>query len=85
MIFIRAMTRTVYIKGREYYVITTNLVADGIDVPVQIHVSVSKLNEEDRFIIKKHANYFFNRVFKSVTKTKQPTKPEAKKAWYKFW
>lgn len=85
MIFIRAMTRTVYIKGREYYVITTNLVADGIDVPVQIHVSVSKLNEEDRFIIKKHANYFFNRVFKSVTKTKQLTKPVAKKAWYKFW
>ena len=72
------MTRTVIIKGKEYYVITTNLVADGINVPVQIHVDVSNLKEVDKFTIQKHATYFFNRVFKSITKPKPIVQPIVK-------
>lgn len=79
------MVRTVIIKDKEYYVITTNLVADGINVPVQIHVDISNLKESDKFTVQKHASYFFNRVFKSATKPKPIVQPIVKKAWYKFW
>ena len=78
------MVRTVIIKGKEYYVITTSLEADGIICPVQIHVSVSHLSEEKKYNIQKHSNYFFNRNFKSRSKPKPVEKP-VKKAWYKFW
>jgi hypothetical protein len=77
------MIRTVNIKGKEYYVITTFIQADGIEAPVQIHVSLSHLKEVDKIKVQKHSNYFFNRVFKSISKPKQPLKIE--KPWYKFW
>ena len=75
------MVRTLIIKGKEYYIITTTLVANGVEAPVQIHVNVSGLNKEQKFMIQRHSNFFFNRIFKSVTKPK----PVVKKAWYKFW
>jgi hypothetical protein len=75
------MTRTVIVKGKEYYVITTSMQVDGIEVPVQVHINVSYLNEEDKFKIQKNSNYFFNRIFKSIPKPK----PQGKKPWYKFW
>ena len=81
-----SMVRTVNIKGKEYYVITTFLEADGIEAPVQIHISLSHLNIEKREKIQKHANFFFNRTFKS--RSKPPVKPVEKqdqKPWYKFW
>ena len=46
------MVRTVNIKGKEYYVITTFLEADGIEAPVQIHISLSHLNIEKKEKIK---------------------------------
>jgi len=79
------MIRTVNIKGKEYYVITTFIQADGIEAPVQIHISLSHLKESDKIKIQKHSNYFFNRVFKSITKSKPIVQPIVKKAWYKFW
>jgi len=33
------MVRTVYIKGKEYYVITTTLEAGNTSSPVQIHIN----------------------------------------------
>jgi len=83
-IFIIAMVRTVNIKGKEYYVITTFMHVDGIEAPVQIHINVSHLSEEDKYKIQLHSNYFFNRIFKSKTKP-QPIEQPVKKVWYKFW
>lgn len=79
------MVRTVNIKGKEYYVITTFLEADGVEAPVQVHINMSHLSEEDKDKIKKHSNYFFNRTFKSKTKPKSVAEKPIKKAWYKFW
>ncbi len=42
------MTRTVIVKGKEYYVITTFIQIDGVEAPVQVHINVSHLNEEDK-------------------------------------
>ena len=75
------MIRTVIVKGKEYYVITTFMQIDGIEAPIQVHINVSHLNEKDKFKIQKNSNYFFNRIFKSISKPK----PQVKKAWYKFW
>jgi len=47
-IFIIAMVRTVNIKGKEYYVITTFMHVDGIEAPVQVHINISHLSEEDK-------------------------------------
>ena len=75
------MTRTVIVKGKEYYVITTFMQIDGIEAPVQVHINVSHLNEEDKYKIQKNSNYFFNRIFKAIPKPKLVVK----KAWYQFW
>lgn len=75
------MTRTVIVKGKEYYVITTFIQMDGVEAPVQVHINVSHLNEEDKYKIQKNSNYFFNRIFKAIPKPK----PQVKKSWYKFW
>jgi hypothetical protein len=81
-IFINAMTRTVIVKGKEYYVITTFMQIDGIEAPVQIHINVSNLDDKAKDKVQRHSNYFFNRVFKSIQK---PKEQPVKKAWYKFW
>ena len=75
------MTRTVIVKGKEYYVITTFMQIDGVEAPIQVHVNVSHLDDKAKDKIQRHSNYFFNRVFKSILKPKQPVK----KSWYKFW
>ena len=76
------MVRTVYIKGKEYYVITTTLEAGKTSSPVQIHINVSNLSAEDKMLTQKHANFLFNHLFKvSIPKPK----PQGKKPWYKFW
>jgi hypothetical protein len=81
-IFIIAMTRTVIVKGKEYYVITTFMQIDGIEAPVQVHINVSNLDDKAKDKIQRHSNYFFNRVFKSIQK---PKEQPIKKAWYRFW
>jgi hypothetical protein len=81
-IFINAMTRTVIVKGKEYYVITTFMQIDGIEAPVQIHINVSNLDDKAKDKVQRHSNYFFNRVFKSIQK---PKEQPVKKAWYRFW
>jgi hypothetical protein len=81
-IFINAMTRTVIVKGKEYYVITTFMQIDGIEAPVQVHINVSNLDDKAKDKIQRHSNYFFNRVFKSIQK---PKEQPVKKAWYRFW
>jgi hypothetical protein len=75
------MTRTVIVKGKEYYVITTSMQIDGIEAPIQVHVNVSHLDNKAKDKIQRHSNYFFNRIFKSIQKPNQPTK----KSWFRFW
>jgi hypothetical protein len=82
IIFITAMTRTVIVKGKEYYVITTFMQIDGIEAPIQVHINVSHLDNEAKDKIQRHSNYFFNRIFKPIQKPKEQL---VKKAWYKFW
>jgi hypothetical protein len=75
------MTRTVYVKGKEYYVVTTTLEINGLSVPTQIHVDVSKLNKADKSSAQQLSNLLFNHSFRMP-------KPKAKtsnKPWYKFW
>jgi hypothetical protein len=75
------MVRTVYVKGKEYYVITTTLEAGNASPSVQIHINVSELSAEDKILVQKHANLLLNHTLKV------PSKPKAKveKPWYKFW
>jgi hypothetical protein len=73
------MIRSVIIKGKEYYVVTTSIKVDGIEASVQIHINVSSLSEKDKYKIYKYANYFFNHNFTAIQK------PKPKKPWYKFW
>lgn len=75
------MVRTVYIKGKEYYVITTTLEAGNVNSSVQIHINVSGLSAEDKILTQKHANFLFNHILKVPSKPK----PQGKKPWYKFW
>ena len=77
------MVRTVYIKGKEYYVITTTLEAELISSLVQIHINVSGLSDEDKLLIQKHANALLNRTLKITPRLKPQTKVE--KPWYRFW
>ena len=75
------MVRTVYVKGKEYYVITTTLEAGNASPSVQIHINVSELSAEDKALVQKHANLLLNHPLKV------PTRPKSKveKPWYKFW
>jgi hypothetical protein len=77
------MVRTVYIKGKEYYVITTTLEAEHISSLVQIHINVSGLSDEDRLLVQRHANALLNRTLKITPRPKPKSKVE--KPWYKFW
>ncbi len=77
------MVRTVYVKGKEYYVITTTLEVGSINSPVQIHINVSDLSTEDKTLIQKHANLLLNHTLKVPSKPKSKSKVE--KPWYKFW
>jgi hypothetical protein len=75
------MVRTVYVKGKEYYVITTTLETGRVNPSVQIHINVSELSIEDKVLVQKHANLLLNHTLKV------PTRPKSKveKPWYKFW
>jgi hypothetical protein len=77
------MVRTVYIKNKEYYVITTTLEAGSTSSLVQIHINVSGLPDEDKSLIQKHASLLLNRTLKLPSRPKPQTKVE--KPWYKFW
>jgi hypothetical protein len=77
------MVRTVYVKGKEYYVITTTLEAGKISSPVQVHINVSDLSTEDKILVQKHANLLLNHPLKVPPKPKPKAKVE--KPWYKFW
>ena len=75
------MVRTVYVKGKEYYVITTTLEAGNANPSVQIHINVSELSTEDKVLVQKHANLLLNHTLKVPTRPKS----KVKKPWYKFW
>lgn len=77
------MVRTVYVKGKEYYVITTTLEAGKVSSPVQIHINVSELSTEDKILVQKHANLLLNHTLKVPPHPKPKSKVE--KPWYKFW
>jgi hypothetical protein len=77
------MVRTVYIKGKEYYVITTTLEAGNTSSLVQIHINTSGLSDEDRLLVQKHASLLLNRTLKIVPRSKPQN--QDKKPWYKFW
>jgi hypothetical protein len=77
------MVRTVYIKNKEYYVITTTLEAGNVTSLVQIHINVSGLSDEDKLLTQKHASLLLNRVLKIQVKPK--SQPQSTKPWYKFW
>jgi len=77
------MVRTVYIKGKEYYVITTTLEAGNTSSLVQIHINTSGLSDEDRLLVQKHANLLLNHTLKVPSHPKPKSKVE--KPWYKFW
>lgn len=75
------MVRTVYVKGKEYYVITTTLETGRVNPSVQIHINVSDLSTEDKILVQKHANLLLNHTLKVSTKPKA----KVEKPWYKFW
>ena len=77
------MVRTVYIKNKEYYVITTTLEAGNATSLVQIHVNVNGLSDEDKLLTQKHANLLLNRTLKVPQRPKP--QPQSSKPWYKFW
>ncbi len=77
------MVRTVYVKNKEYYVITTTLEAGNVSSLVQIHINVNGLSPEDKVTIQKHANLLLNHTLKVPSRPKPQTKIE--KPWYKFW
>ena len=77
------MVRTVYVKGKEYYVITTTLETGKVSPSVQIHINVSELSVEDKILVQKHANLLLNHTLKVSLRPKPQTKAE--KPWYKFW
>ena len=77
------MVRTVYVKGKEYYVITTTLETGKVSPSVQIHINVSDLSTEDKILVQKHANLLLNHTLKVSLRPKPQTKAE--KPWYKFW
>jgi len=74
------MVRTINIKGKEYCVVTTTFTAYDVETYVQINIDISKLDVNERLIIKRNANLFFNRPFKIAKSL-----PEIKKPWWKIW
>ena len=74
------MIRTMFVKGKEYHVITTSIEVNGIVAPVQIHINVNGLEYSEKLLIQKHANLLMNKVFKISKPKHQPKKP-----WYQFW
>ena len=75
------MTRTVYVKGKEYYVVTTTLEVNGLSIPTQVHVDVSKLNIADKSSAQQLSNLLFNHTLRMP----KPKVKSNKKPWYKFW
>jgi hypothetical protein len=75
-----SMIRTVFVKGKEYHVITTSIEANGIVAPVQIHINISGLEQGERLLIQKHANLLLNKVHRIPKPKQQPKKP-----WWKVW
>jgi hypothetical protein len=73
------MIRTVTIKNKEYHVITTHIIADGVEAPIQIHIDVTNLDKIEKELIKSHSNLLLNRPLRL------PPKKSTKKSWYKFW
>jgi len=75
------MVRTISVKNKDYIVVVTTLETPGVESPVQVHIDVTHLDENDRWMIQKHAM----RLFDHKLKIQPPQKPIIKKAWYKFW
>jgi hypothetical protein len=74
------MIRTIFVKGKEYHVITTSIDVNGIVAPVQIHINVNGLEYSEKLLVQKHANLLMNKVFKMPKPKQQPKKP-----WWKIW
>jgi len=74
------MVRTTFVNGKEYYVISTSIEGDKLNVPVQMYVDVNKLDMSDKRKVHKYATMLLDHPFK-VNKPKH----KVKKTWYKFW
>ena len=75
------MVRTISVKNKDYIVVITTLEIPNIESPVQVHLDVTHLNKDDRWIVQKHAM----RLFDHRLKINPTPKPQVKKPWYKFW
>jgi hypothetical protein len=71
-------------NGKEYFIIQTTFEASKVQVPVQININISGLNEQNKHIIHKNASLFLDRVLKA-TDPKQTPPPPPKKPWWKVW
>ena len=69
------MIRTVLIKGREYYVITTKVDVGGIEPSAQIHFETTGLSPYDKRKVYRYCIQLLDTL---------PT-PIVEKSWYKFW
>ncbi len=74
------MVRTISVKNKDYIVVITTLEIPNIESPVQVHLDVTHLNKDDRWIVQKHAM----RLFDHRLKINPTPKPQVKKPWYKF-
>ena len=75
------MVRTISVKNRDYIVVVTTLETTGVESPVQIHIDVTNLDRNSRWVVQKHAIHLFDHKLKAIP----PSKPQVKKFWYKFW
>jgi hypothetical protein len=75
------MVRTISVKNKDYIVVVTTLETTGVESPVQIHIDVTNLDRNSRWIVQKHAIHLFDHKLKVIP----PSKSQAKKPWYKFW
>jgi len=75
------MVRTTFVNGKEYYVISTSIEVDDLNVPIQMYVDVNKLDMSNKRKIHKYATILLDHPFKINKSKEQPVK----KVWYKFW
>ena len=70
------MIRTVLTKGREYYVITTPTLIDGVEVSVQVHIETTKLPKDQKRQVYRYCHALCDKLTIELPK---------KNPWYKFW
>lgn len=72
-------------NNKEYYIIQTTFEAADIQVPIQIHINVTGLNEQAKFIIHRNSSIFLNRPLKATPPKSKAAPAPSKKPWWKIW